>query len=547
MTHFTTSGARYLCIFFILILLLCGCGVDVDTHVESGTRGQILHLGNGTEPQDLDPHIVTGVPEHRIISALSEGLVGKRPVDLRIEPAVATSWTVSEDGRRYVFHIREEARWSNGDKLTAQDFVNSWRRALLPALANQYAYMLFYIENAEAFFNGNIKDFAEVGVKALDERTLQVRLTRPTPFFLQLLDHYSYFPVHISTIKQFGRIDERGTKWTRPGNFIGNGPFVLDEWTMNRIISVKKNPLYWDADQVKLRKINFYPIENVNTEEHMFRAKQLHITNSIPSEKIATYKSKGTNEYVSAPYLGSYYYCLNVTAPPLDDVRVRKALAMSINREDIVSKITKGGQLAAYNFTPPNINGYTAEAKVSYDIEKARRLLAEAGYPNGDGFPTLTLLYNTSEGHRKIAIAIQEMWKKALNIHIALENQDWKVYLDSQRTLNYQIARAAWIGDYLDPNTFLELFMSDNGNNRTGWSNARYDALLRAAASTQDQPSRFAIFQQAEALLMEELPLIPIYIYTRNFLLSPDVKGWHANILDHHPYQYLSLSSGADQ
>ncbi|MGI9229690.1 MAG: peptide ABC transporter substrate-binding protein [Gammaproteobacteria bacterium] len=533
-------------IVFRLLLLIASsqfgaCSLDAGTNVETGTRDSILHAGNGTEPQDLDPHVVTGITEHNIIIALNEGLVSKHPEDLSIRPGVAEAWRLAGDGVTYTFTLRENARWSNGEPLTATDFVGSWRRALLPGLANAYAYMLYPLKNAEAFNRGEITDFEQVGVKAADARTLVVQLHRPVPYFLQLLDHYSYFPVPVAVIRQHGALDERGARWTRPGNHVGNGPYKLSEWLMNRIIIVDKNPYYWDADKVTINTIKFYPIDNTTTEEHMFRAGQLHLTNTIPIGKMQAYQQSQDPALRVDPYLGTYYYALNTTVPALRDARVRRALAISIDRESIVRKITRGGQLSAYNFTPPDTNGYTARARMEYNIDRARRLLAEAGFPDGEGFPELTITYNTSDGHRKIAIAIQEMWKQALNIKVGLLNQEWKVYLDTTKGMNHQIARAAWIGDYFDPGTFLDLFITDGGNNITGWSNAEYDALIQTAADTPDQAERYEHFQRAEAILMAEAPVIPIYTYTRQMLMSPDVKGYYTNILDYRSYKDMSL------
>ncbi|MBI2969684.1 MAG: peptide ABC transporter substrate-binding protein, partial [Gammaproteobacteria bacterium] len=475
------------------------------------------------------------------IMSLYEGLVSKHPGDLSIQPGVAESWSVSGDRKIYVFHFRRNARWSNGDPVSAGDFVYSWRRALMPAVGNLYAYMFHHIKNAEAFFKGEIPDFGEVGVKALDDYTLQVELAAPTPFFMQLLDHHSYYPVHRGTIEKFGRIDERGTRWTRPGNFVGNGAFVLKEWILNRILVVEKNSNYWDADRVKLREIHFYPIPNASTEERMYRAGQLHITEKVPTDKIAVYRAQDPESLSISPYLGTYFYRFNTTRKPLDDLRVRRALAMCIDRRQIVEKITKGGQMPAFTFTPPDTAGYTADAAIAYDFATARALLAEAGYPDGRGFPRLELMFNTDEAHRKIAIAVQEMWRKHLNVEISLTSQDWKVYLDRERNLDYEISRASWIGDYLDPTTFLDLFITGGGNNRTGWSNPRYDRLLAEAARTVDEEQRHALLRQAERILMDEMPVVPIYTYTRVRLISPDLRGWQENILDQHPYKFLRL------
>ena len=529
----------------IIPLFILGCTQQDDPATSENNDQQVLRIGNGAEPQDLDPHIVTGVPEHHILIALLEGLIAKDPADLTPEPGVAETWEISDDGLIYTFHLSDTAKWSNGDPVTAMDFVYSWRRALTPELGNQYAYMLYPVLNAEEYNKGLLTDFSEVGVHAIDDHTLSVRLKHSTPYFLGILDHYSTFPVHQATIEKFGDIATRGSVWTRAGNFVGNGPFALKQWDQNRVIVVEKNPLYWDADRVSLDEIHFYPTEQVATEERMFRTDQLDVTNSVPTEKIESYRNENPELIQINPYLGTYYYNINTTETPLNDIRVRNALAMSIDREAIVEKVTKGGQIPAYNLTPPDTLGYTARAEVPYDVDRARQLLAEAGYPNGEGFPQLQLLFNTLEAHRMIAVAIQQMWKQALNIDITLHNQEWKVYLDSQRTLNYQISRAGWIGDYVDPNTFLDMFIKDGGNNRTGWSNPEYDRLISMAANTSDQEQRYDLFQQAEAILVNEIPIIPIYTYTSVYLKSPRVKGWHPNLLDHHPYKYVTLDNGS--
>ena len=533
---------KQLLLIAIAMLAITGCGKR-ETRVEQGNRDQILHLGNGTEPQDLDPHIVTGVPEHHLITALLEGLVGLDPKDLRPVPGGAERWETSADGTVYTFYLRKNAKWSNGDPVTAHDFLNSFKRILTPSLASEYAYMLYVAKNAEAYNTGKLADFSEVGFKVLDDHTLQVQLNNPTPYFLSLLNHYSWYPVHLPTVEKHGPVHERGNRWTRPENFVGNGPFILDKWRENQIIIVKKSPTYWNADIVRLKEIHFYPIDSDDTEERAFRSGQLHVTQTVPLPKIDVYKREKPDLLRIDTYLGCYYYRVNVTKPPLDNKEVRRALAMAIDRENIVKHITKAGQIPAHHFTPPGTAGYTAEARIPMDVDAAKKLLAEAGYPDGKGLPTIEILYNTSEGHKVIAEAIQQMWKKNLNIDVQLVNQEWKVYLDSQKQLNYQICRAGWIGDYPDPNSFLDMWLTGGGNNQTGWSNSEYDQLIREASRAADPQKRMEIFQKAEAILLDEAPVIPIYFYTRNFLIQPSVKGWHPNILDHHPYQHVHLEA----
>ena len=528
----------------LLILLaasvLCGCGRR-ETRVEHGDREQILHLANRTEPQDLDPHIVTGVPEHYILMSLLEGLVAEDPQDLHPVPGVAERWDVSPEQTVYTFHLRRNARWSNGDPVTANDFVRSYRRILAPTLAAQYAYMLFVMKNAEAFNTGKITDFSEVGVKAPDEFTVQITLNSPTPYFLSLLNHYSWHPVHIPTIERHGKLYEPGNRWTRPENWVGNGPFVLAEWKVNHVISVKKSPTYWDADKVRLKQINFHPIESSDTDERAFRSGQTHYCYELPASKIEVYREKHPELLHIDPYLGVYFYMVNVTKPPLNDKRVRRALALSIDRESIVKNVTKAGELPAYHFTPPGTAGYTARARLKYDLVEAKKLLVEAGYPEGRGLPPVEILFNTLEAHRTIAEAIQQMWKLNLNIDARLVNQEWKVFLDSQKTLNYLVSRYGWIGDYPDPNSFLDMWLTGGGNNKAGFSNAEYDRLIREAGSAADESKRFEFFQKAEAILMDEVPVIPIYFYTRPYGLATSVKGWYPTILNIHPYKHLWL------
>jgi oligopeptide transport system substrate-binding protein len=526
----------------LLLLLLAGCGKR-ETRVEAGDRDQILHLGNGTEPQDLDPQIVTGVNEQYVIMSLIEGLVSQDPVDLHPVPGVAQSWNISPDGKVYMFHLRKNAKWSNGDPVTARDFWESYKRILAPTLGAEYAYMLYVVKNAQAYNEGKLTDFNEVGFNILDDYTLQITLENPTPYFLSLMNHQSWYPVHLPTVRKYGNPYERGNTWTHAGRFVGNGAFVLSRWRVNDIIVVKKSPTYWDRDHVRLNGINFYPIESDDTEERAFRSGQLHATYTMPLAKIDYYKTHYPDLLKIEPYLGNYFYKINVTKPPMNDKRIRRALTLSIDRESIVKNVTRGGQLPAYCLTPPGTAGYTCRTQLHEDLAEAKRLLAEAGYPDGKGLPTIELLFNTLESHRTIAEAIQQMWKNNLGIDVRLVNQEWKVYLDSQRTLSYQVCRASWIGDYVDPNTFLDMWLTGGGNNQTGWSNPEYDRLIAEAARTSDPRQRLEFFQQAEAILMDELPIIPIYYYTVTRARRPEVKGWYPTILDMHPFNYVYLEA----
>lgn len=509
----------------------------------SGSTAKILHFSVGTEIQDIDPHVVTGVPEHKVILALSEGLVAEDPRDLSPVPGVAESWDISPDGRVYTFHLRREARWSNGDPVTAHDFLGSFQRILTPSLGAEYAYMLYnYVAGAKDYFDGKITDFNQVGFAALDDRTLQIRLDHPTPYFLSAMTHYAWFPVHLPTVRKFDALTRRGTRWTRPDNFVGNGPFVLTEWRANQVMKVRRSPTYWDRDTVKLDEIHFYPVENLDTEERMFRTGQLHVTNDLPTSKIDVYRRENPEVLKIDPYLGLYFYRLNVTRRPFDDVRVRRALALAIDRESLIQNVIRGGQQPAYAVSYPGNQDYTPRARLSGSIEEAQRLLAEAGYPEGKNFPRVELMYNTHQNHRLIAEAIQQMWRKNLGIEISLTNQEWKVYLDAQQSLNYDIVRAGWIADYVDPHVFLDLWSSDSGNNDTGWKNPEYDRLLAAALRANSTEERYEIYQKMDQMLVDELPIIPIYYYTRIRLISPKVLNYFPTLLDSHPWKYVDLA-----
>jgi oligopeptide transport system substrate-binding protein len=535
-------AARCSVAFLTLVLLVGGASCrKPETNVEKGNRLQILHKGNGQEVQDLDPQIVNSTTEFNILSALLEGLVAEDPVDLHPVPGVAERWEISEDGRTYTFHLRHNAKWSNGDPVTAHDFIGSYRRILSPALAADNAYMLYAVANAEAFHKGKLTDFEQVGFRAPNEHTLVITLARPTPYFLSLLSNYSWFPVHLPTVAKYGPVNERGSRWTLPERYVGNGPFTLEEWRLNVRVRVKKSATYWDAETVKLNGIIFHTIDSLNVEERAFRSGQIHMTEAIPINRIDPYRRDKPHLLRIDPYLGTYFYRVNVTKPPLDNRLVRRALAMAIDRQAIVEKVTRGAQLPAGAFTPPNTAGYTAEASIAYDIAAAQRTLAEAGFPEGRGLPPIEILFDTSENHRTIAEAIQQMWRKNLNVTATLVNQEQKVYFSSRRQMAYQVVRSSWIGDYNDPNSFLNLWVTGGGNNMTGWSNPEYDRLVAEAGQTADQAARFAAFQRAEAILLEEAPIVPIYYYTHGFLIHPNVKGWYPTILDHHPYKHVWL------
>jgi oligopeptide transport system substrate-binding protein len=503
---------------------------------------EVLRLGNGTEPQDLDPQAVTGVPELNIIDSLFEGLVAGDPRDLHPVPGLAESWDISPDRLVYTFHLRPNLRWSNGDAITADDFVQSYRRMLSPDFGSLVSYLLWFAVGARDYNAGKLTDFSKVGFKALDNRTLQVTLREPIPFLLKIIaTHYVWDAVPVKVISKFGPINNMSTGWTHAGNLVGSGPFMLKEWKPNQRIVVVRNPYYWDASNVKLDAIEFYPTEDAQTEEFMFRTGQLDVTSTLPVSKIDVYRRDHPQDLRREPYLGVYFYRFNVTRPPFNDKRVRKALALAIDREKLVRDVVKGNEEPAYALSYPGDQGYTPGARLSGGLAEARRLLADAGYPGGKGFPTVELLYNSNENHRLIAEAIQGMWRTNLGVGITLRNEEWKVYLDSQHTHNFQLQRAGWIADYLDPHAFLEIWETGNTNNDTLWSNPEFDRILHAALASKTEGERYADYQKLDAILVDECPVIPIYYYTRVFALSPRVRGWWPTLLDIHPWKYVYL------
>jgi oligopeptide transport system substrate-binding protein len=524
-------------------LAIAACGGS-DRMADTAAKDGILLIGNGAEPLSLDPHLVTGVPENRILASLIEGLIAYHPTDDdEPEPGVAESWEHNDDFTVWRFTLRDNARWTNGDPVTAGDFVYSWQRILSPALGAQYSEMLYVIRNAEAFHQGRIDDFGQVGVRALDDRTLEVALKGSTPHFLSMLKHYSFYPVNPRAVEQFGGMTAQQNPWSTTENYVSNGPFRLTQWTTNQVIRVEKNSDYWDAGRVQLNEIRFFPIDNVNSEETAFRAGRLHITSTVSPDKIPAFRQSNPDELRIDPYLGTYFVRINVTREPFNDARVREALNLAVDRQLLVDRVAQGGQAAASGFVPQGLDDYVVSERVRFNPDRARQLLAEAGYPGGRGFPRKEILINTSEAHRKIAEAIQAMWREHLGIDVGIYNQEWKVFLDSQSNLDYDLSRSGWIADYPHPMTFLEIFTAGNGNNDTGWTNPRYDALIRQAQSAANEPDRIRLMQEAEDILMTELPIIPIYWYTRTYLLDPRVQGWHPTLLDNRPYKYVSLAS----
>ena len=521
-------------------LFVSGCGRR-ESVVQRGNREQILHRGVSPDIAELDPQLSTVTNDYAALHALFEGLVTEDPVDLHPVPGVAERWEISPDGLRYTFFLRDNARWSNGDPVTASDFVAAYKRILTPSLGAEYAYLFFVIEQAELFYKGKSADFAQVGVTALDPHTLQIKLDHPAPAFLSMLTLAPFMPVPLKVIEKNGPVADRANPWTKPGNLVGNGPFTIKEWHLNQQMILVKSATYWDAAAVRLKEIHLHATESRDAEERSFRSGQLHLTESLPPAKVDTWRDDPRHLLRIDPYLGTEFYRINVNRTFLNDRRVRRALALAVDRDAIVSKILRGGQSPAHAFTPPDTAGYTPAAQIPTDFDAARALLVEAGYPGGKGAPPVELLFNTSESHRAVAEAVQEMWRRELGLDVRLTNQENTSLRAARRGGQFEILRSVWIGDYVDPLSFLSIWTTDSGNNYTGWKNPLYDQLLFEAARTPDSAARNALFQKAEAILLDDAPLIPIYHYNHVFLIQPSVKGWYPNHLDHHPYKYVYL------
>jgi len=522
-----------------LALLFPACSRH-ETLTDRGDREQVLHRGIGHELADLDPQLATMASDYSVLSALFEGLLAEDPVDLHPVPGVAERWESSEDGTVHTFHLRASARWSDGRPLTAQDFIDSYRRILSPSLGADNASQLELIRGARAFHHGQERDFSKVGLEAPDPLTLRITLERPTPWFLAMLSQPAWYPVPLHTISAAGPADQRGNRWARPGSLVGNGPFVLREWSINHRIVVTRSETYWDRATVRLAAIHFYPIET-EAEERAFRAGQLHLTEALPPGRSLHYQTLKPSPLRIDPLLGTYFYRLNLRAAGLDDPRVRQALSLAVGRREICQGILAGIQTPANSFTPSGIPGYAPPAPAVDDPERARDLLAEAGHPGGRGLPALELLYNSSETHRLIAEAVQENWRRELGVHVRLSNMDNASVLAARRSANFQILRSSWTGDFVDAQNFLELWSSDSANNFTGWTDPAFDALLREAGGCRDASLRASLLGEAEERLLAAAPIIPIYHYAHAYLIRPSVKGWHPTLLDHHPYKHVWL------
>lgn len=523
-----------------MCLVACGAkeiGDAADTPIggESGAEladAQVLHRGNGAEPQTLDPHRGEGVPGSNIHRDLFEGLTIEAP-DGTVIPGVAESWEISDDGMLYTFALRKGARWSNGEPVTAYDFEYGIRRSVDPATLSNYSSILEPIVNATEVIRGELPP-EELGVEAVDEYTFVIRLTGPTPYLPGLLNHSTTYPVNRANVEEFG------AKFIRGGNLVSNGAYRLVEWIPQSHIELERNEHYWDDENTTIDTVYYYPTENQDAELKRFRAGELDITEDIPAKQIQWVRERFPDSVRIDPYLGSYYYGFNITKPPFEDnPKLRKALAMAIDRNIITREVSAAGELPSYGWVPP-VTGYVqrqaewAAWTQEEREEEARRLYAEAGYSRENPFK-VDLMYNTNENHKRIAVAVAAMWKQVLGVETSLTNQEWKVFLDTRNRREItQVFRGGWIGDYNDAFTFTQMMYSTNAMNHPGYASDEYDDLVRRAGKEGDLDERAEILATAESLLLEDLPILPIYFYVSSHLVRPWVGGREPNIMDHH-------------
>ncbi len=524
---------------FLTAALLVALGAAVAT---PPARAEVVyHRGNTAEPETLDQHRTSTVYEANILRDLYEGLV-VYDAAAEVVPGAALSWEISDDGRVYTFRLRDDARWSNGDPVTARDFVYSFRRILDPETGAKYANILYPIQNAEKVNTGEIEDPEQLGVRAVDDRTLEITLASPTPYFLELLTHQTGLPVHPPSV------EEHGDDFVRPENIVTNGAYVLAEVVPNAHIKLVKNPEFHDAANVRIDTVYFYPTEDRSAALRRFQAGELHSNNDVPVEQVGWLRENMPDRFRVAPYLGTYYYTVNTAKEPFSDPRVRQALSVAIDREFLGEEIWGGTMLPAYSFIPPGTGNYGEPAYADFmDMpmldreERAVDLLEEAGF-GAENPLRVEIRYNTSENHEKTALAIADMWEP-LGIEVSLINTDTATHYAHLRDKgDYDVARAGWIADYNDPQNFLFMVESDNeGFNYANYANPEYDALMDKAAATADLDERAGILRQAEEIFMRDLPFIPLLYYSSLSLVSPKLKGWEDNIQNAHASRWMSI------
>jgi oligopeptide transport system substrate-binding protein len=534
MTMFTLRPGA---VGFAAALMLAGAVVAVTP----AAAEKMLRIANLGEPETLDPHKTSTTVESNILRNLFEGLVVQDPRG-NVAPGVAENWSTSPDGLTYTFHLRGNAKWSNGEPVAADDFVFSLRRIEDPKVNSQYAEVLYPIRNAEEVNTGKA-ELTALGVKALDRATVEITLKAPTPYFLQLLTHQTALPVNAKAVAEFG------AEWVRPGKMVSNGAYLLADARPGAQIRIVKNPHYWDAAKVSIDTVVFDPSEDRGNVLRRYRAGELDIIyEDLPNDQLDWLRQNMAKELHVAPYAGVYYFSFNMTKPPFNDLRVRQALAMAVNREVLVERITLAGELPAYGFVPDGTANYMSQkfswAGMSQSAREAEavKLMREAGY--GPGKPLkFELAYNTSENHKKIAVALAAMWKK-LGVEVELVNSELKVHYANLRQGDFQLGRAGWIADYNDAQNFLFLAQtSTRQQNFSRFSNPDYDRLMDQASVTSDAAARAKLLEQAEAILLREVPVLPLFFYVSKSLVSPKVTGWVDNPFNVHSARDLQLAN----
>ncbi|WP_062762780.1 peptide ABC transporter substrate-binding protein [Falsirhodobacter sp. alg1] len=520
--------------------LLTASALALVLSVAAASAETVMNRGNDTDPASLDPHQTQTVSESRVLNDLLEGLATV-DADGKVIPGMAESWDISEDGTVYTFHMRD-AKWSNGDPVTANDFDYSLHRIMDPATAAGYASILFPIKNGEAVAGGNMP-LDQLGVRAIDDKTLEITLENPTPYFIQLLTHQSALPVHKASV------DEFGNQFTRAGNMVTNGAYMLDSFTPNDKLVMVKNPNYYNADKVAIDRVNWIPFDDISACMRRFQASEVSICSDVPGEQMDYVKANLADALHVSPYLGTFYLPIKgAEGSPLKDARVRKALSMAIDRDFIAEQVWAGTMLPSYTLVPPGISNYVdggitvdyADTDLFDREDEAKELLEEAGVAPGS--LTIELRYNTSENNKNTMAAVADMLKN-IGVNATLNEVEGTTYFNYLREGGqFDVARAGWIGDYDDPQNFLMLYTSDTPFNYPRWKNPDYDALMAKAAATTDLTERANVLSDAEKLLLDQQPIIPILSYSSRALVASNVEGYHDNLLNDHLTQWLSLN-----
>ncbi|MEZ5414742.1 MAG: peptide ABC transporter substrate-binding protein [Opitutaceae bacterium] len=513
------------------LLVWSGCNRNRSA-VDRAYSEHALHVGNGIEPSTLDPAINTGSAESAILGEIYEPLVERGPDGLSIIPAAAERWDVSPDGLTYTFHLRKDRRWSNGDPVTADDFLQSFHRVVDPRLAAEFAVRGSSVVGVPEYLKGELTDPARLGFSAPDAHTFIITLSAPNVVFIQNLIAYPWVPVHMPTLDATGGRLRDNQSWVKPGVMVTNGPMQLQDWRPNSRLTLAPNPYHPNRNQVWLKSIYFYPIDSLDAEERAYRAGQLHATTSLPADKIAAYAKADDPALQITPRLGVNFIIFNTEQPPFNDARVRRAFSAAIDRVALAHAAYKGGFIPAESISQPGMGGYQPEARITTDPAAARALLAAAGYPDGKGFPVVTYLYNTADRNRTVAEILQQMWRRELGVEVELVNQEWKVFLDSRRNRDYAIARSGWFPFANEPTDYLELFLTESSYNDTGWGNARFDELYAQALQTASIPARHQLYREMDEILRDESPAAPLVHNSTVRLVHPSVRNWPNNVME---------------